>query len=717
MNDPKTKNCASEGVKFKNAPAPSAKRLEHVITRHSVTLTDDYTWLRAENWQEVLLDGRKIPAEIKAHLRNENAYSKKVMSPSKALHKALIAEMRARIQEEDTDPAEKDGLFAYFTRFEKGAEHPVFYRQNRDGGDETRLLDTNRLSRGKAYFEIGDVVHSPDHSMVAWSADVEGSEFYTIQVRNITTGRNRQDQIEMCDGSIVWTADAKAFYYIRLDESARPRHVMRHRLGTRPANDAIIYTQPSDDFFMSLHESRSGRFCILNISGHEDSEEWLIDLEDTEASARLVAQRRPGILYESAHRGSTLYIRTDADGADDFKIVTAPLANPDSKNWQDYIPYRSGVMIIAMFVLKDYLIRLESENGLPRIIIHELASQAEHAIAFDEEAYDLNLINGLEFDTAQFRFSYSSMTTPMQIYEYDIPARKRLLLKSDVVPSGHNPADYCTRRIFAQAADGETIPVSLAYKKGLALDGSAPCLLYAYGAYGDSTPPEFDRDTFSLMDRGFVYAIAHVRGGSEKGTRWYKQGKREFKINSFTDFIAVARHICTEKFTSPGQIIAYGGSAGGMVMGAVANMAPELFAGIVAEVPFVDVLNTILDADLPLTPPEWPEWGNPVMDKAAFDYIRSYSPYDNVKAQSYPAILALGGLSDPRVTYWEPAKWVAKLRATMTGGGPILLHTNMDAGHGGASGRFQALEETATVYTFAILAIHSAVDRDEKQRQ
>jgi oligopeptidase B len=405
------------------------------------------------------------------------------------------------------------------------------------------------------------------------------------------------------------------------------------------------------------------------------------------------------------HRGDRLVLLTNADGAEDFKLMTAPVAAPGRAQWRDLVPHRPGIMILSHVALARWLVRLERRDANPQIIVRDWDSGDEHAIAFPEEAYSLGFDAGYEFDTDVIRYRYSSLTTPTETVDYDIGTGERTLRKRQEVPSGHDPADYVTRRLFATAPDGEQVPVSLVHRRDIALDGSAPCLLYGYGSYGMSMPAGFRTNILSLVDRGFVFAIAHIRGGTEKGWRWYTQGKREKKPNTFSDFIASGEALVAAGYTARGRIVAHGGSAGGMLMGAVANLAPDLFGGIVAEVPFVDVLNTMLDGSLPLTPPEWPEWGNPAEDEEAFRTILSYSPYDNVRPQPYPAILALGGLTDPRVTYWEPAKWVARLRAAMTGGGPILLKINMEAGHGGAAGRFDRLEEVALSYAFAIKAL------------
>jgi oligopeptidase B len=398
-------------------------------------------------------------------------------------------------------------------------------------------------------------------------------------------------------------------------------------------------------------------------------------------------------------------VTTNSCGAEDFRICSVPLADLGSapETWSEIVAHRPGRLILEATVYKRHLVRLEREDSLPRIVIRRLADGEEHAIAFPEEAYGLGLFSGYEFDTTSLRFTYSSMTTPAETYDYDMDSRERVLRKRQEVPSGHNPADYVTRRLFAPAADGESVPVTLLYRKDTPIDGSAPVLLYGYGAYGISIPASFATARLSLVDRGFIYAVAHIRGGKDKGYGWYRTGRRELKRNTFTDFIAAGEHLVARGYTRRGRIVAHGGSAGGMLMGAVANMAPDLFLGIIADVPFVDVLNTMLDKDLPLTPPEWPEWGNPLESRRDFDLIRSYSPYDNITAQSYPHILALAGLTDPRVTYWEPAKWVARIRAVSTGRNLLLLRTNMDAGHGGASGRYEQLKETALEFAFALM--------------
>jgi oligopeptidase B len=687
---------------------PLAERRPHSFTMHGTTLIDDYAWLKDDNWQQVLREPALLEADIRAYLEAENAYTDALLGGTAALQADLVAEMRGRIKEDDSSVPSPDGPFAYLSRFREGGQHQLIGRIPRAGGDAHILLDGDALAAGADYFNFGEARHSPDHRLEAWSADLRGSEYFTIRVRDWATGDDAADVVEETDGGLVWRTDASGFYYVKLDDNHRPMQVFLHRLGTPQTDDTLIYEEKDTGWFTHIHESASGRFCVIAGGDHETSEQWLIDLADPQARPRLVAARETGVQYSIADRGEELFILTNADGAIDFKIVTAPLVSPSRANWRDLIPYREGVYILDMDLYARHLVRLERANALPSIVIRDLETNEEHAIAFDEAAYSLGTIGGYEFDTTTLRFSYSSMTTPSEIYDYDMATRTRTLRKRQEIPSGHDPAHYVTTRIMATAKDGAQVPVSILHRKGVARDGRAPLLLYGYGSYGHAIPASFSTNRLSLVDRGFVYAIAHIRGGSDKGWGWYLDGKRDKKTNTFDDFEAAARSLIDAKYTSAKRIIGHGGSAGGMLMGAIANRAGDLFGAIVAEVPFVDVLNTMRDETLPLTPPEWPEWGNPITDEAAFRTILSYSPYENVAAKDYPAILAMAGLTDPRVTYWEPAKWVARLRATMRSGGPILLHTNMGAGHGGASGRFDRLDEVALVYAFALWTVGRA---------
>ncbi len=688
---------------FKSLPAaPVAPKKPVTDSRHGITRTDDYAWLRADNWQAMFKDPSILDPEIRAHLEAENVYMKAAMADTEALQKTLFAEMRGRIKEDDSSIPMKDGPFAYGSFFVTGGEQPRYFRTPRDGGERTVLLDGDREAEGKAYFRLAGIDHSTDHARGIWGYDDKGSEYYTLRVRDLATGDDLADVIENTGGGGAWAPDGKSFFYTVLDENHRPSKIFHHIIGEPQANDRLVYEEEDPGFFMGVGGSALDDFIYIDIHDHETSEYRLLSTSDLLAEPKLVSKRETGLEYSMTEGGDVFYILTNADGAKDFKIMQTPVDKPSRENWTDVVPHTAGRLIISHMAYARHLIWLERENGLPQIKIRDRATGEEHAIAFAEEAFSLGLQGAAEYDTDVIRFSYSSMTTPSQLYDYDMVTRERTLLKTQEVPSGHNPDDYVTRRVFATASDGAQVPVTLLYRKDTALDGSAPCLLYGYGAYGISIPASFNTNCLSLADRGFVYAIAHVRGGKDKGFQWYEDGKMEKKTNTFTDFVAAADYLNQEKFTSYANIVAEGGSAGGMLMGAVANLAPEKFKGIIAAVPFVDVLNTMLDDTLPLTPPEWPEWGNPIEDKAAYERMAAYSPYENIGEKPYPAILALSGLTDPRVTYWEPTKWVARLREKTTGFEPILLKTNMDAGHGGASGRFQRLEEIAFEYAFAI---------------
>jgi oligopeptidase B len=688
-------------------PAPRAERHPKVSTWHGITLTDDYAWLRADNWREVMRDPSVLDPKIRAYLEAENAYAKAALANTEQLQETLFAEMKGRIKEDDSTVPSPDGPYAYFIRYREGGQHPIFCREAREGGPEQVLVDGDALATGKAYFQLGAMSQSPDHKLLAWSADDKGSEMDTLYVRDLGTGKELADQVPDVSGSPIWTADSSAFYYIRLDENHRPSRVYRHRIGASSSDDTLIYEEPDERFFVGLGQTQSRRFADISVHDHETSETWLIDLAAADAKPWLVAAREQSVQYDVEHHPdwsgeAALVIRTNADGAEDFKIAVTPLGKTGREHWRDLVAHRRGIYLLNLTVLRDWMIRLEREDSLPRIVVRDLASGQEHTIDFPEEAYSLGADGGYEFVTDRLRFYYSSMTTPNEVWDYDLKTRARTMRKRQEVPSGHDPANYVTRRLQAKTADGETVPISILHRRDVKPDGTAPLLLYGYGSYGYALPASFATARLSLVDRGFVYAIAHIRGGSEKGWHWYQDGKLSRKPNTFTDFITAAEYLGREGYAAPGKIIAHGGSAGGLLMGAVANLRPDLFGGIIGEVPFVDVITTMLDDTLPLTPPEWQEWGNPIEDAQAFRTMLGYSPYDNVRAQAYPAMLVLAGLTDPRVTYWEPAKWVAKLRERNTGNRLIALKTNMDAGHGGAAGRFDRLKEVALGYAFAI---------------
>lgn len=647
-------------------------------------------------------DPALLDPQIRTYLEAENAYTTEIMAGTADLQDRLFAEMKGRIKEDDSSVPASDGPFAYYTRFVTGGQHPLFCRIPRGGGEEQVLVDGNALAAPHAYFRIASVTHSPDHRLIAYAVDTKGSEFYSVNIIEAHTGTVVDSRIADTNGSLRWAGDSRTLLYVWLDDEHRPRRVLSHAVGAETA-DPVIHEQRDPGFFLGIGATQDRRYLLLSVHDHETAEISLIDAHDPLSAPRLIAPREPEHDYSVDHRHGRLIILTNSGGAEDYRIIEAPADAPGRENWREIEPHRPGRLILDVIAYKDHLVRLEREDGLPRIVVRRFADGEEHDIAFAEEAYALGISHGYEFNTETLRFTYSSMTTPAQVFDYSMRTRTRELRKTQEVPSGHDPSLYVTRRVMAPAKDGETVPVSLLYRTETKLDGTAPLLLYGYGAYGITIPAAFSTNALSLVDRGFVYAIAHIRGGKDKGYRWYKDGKREKKVNSFTDFIAAGEYLAQQRFTARGRIVAHGGSAGGMLMGAVANLAPELFLGIIAEVPFVDVLTTMLDASLPLTPPEWPEWGNPIESEADYRTIAAYSPYDNVRAQDYPHILALAGLTDPRVTYWEPAKWVARLREHAIGEQLILLRTNMEAGHAGASGRFDRLKEVALAYAFALM--------------
>ena len=685
-------------------PAPLAERRPVTTAHHGVTLVDDYGWLRADNWQEVMRKPDLLDASIRAYLEAENTYTSVVLAPTEALQETLFKEMKARLKEDDRQVPQPHGPFEYFPRFVKGGQYAQMCRIPLGGSpdDATVLLDGNAEASGKDYWDLGGATHSDDHKLLAYATDDKGSELYTVRIRDLATGTDLADEIPDTRGGLVWARDGKTFFYVKVDDNQRPQFVYRHTVGTPASDDVLVYEEKDSGMFVGLGATQSHKFITIEVHDHDTSEVHLIDADAPESPPRIVAPRRAGHQYGVEHAGCALIITTNSNGAEDFRIVETPVETPGEHHWTEIVPHKPGRLIIEVAVFKDFMARLEREDSLPRIVINKFNSDEEHAVAFDEEAYALGMSSGYEFDTTRIRFTYSSLTTPAETYDYDMATRERTLRKRQEIPSGHNPADYVTRRLFAPSYDGALVPVTLLYKKSTPLDGSAPLFLYGYGSYGIAMPAAFSTGRLSLVDRGFIFAIAHIRGGKDKGYRWYTDGKLKAKTNTFKDFIAAGEHLVSEGLTKRGAIVANGGSAGGMLMGAVANMAPDLFHAIIADVPFVDVLNTMLDKTLPLTPPEWPEWGNPIESADDFATIKSYSPYDNVEAKNYPHILALAGLTDPRVTYWEPAKWIAKLRQLNTSDNLVLLKTNMGAGHGGASGRFDSLKDTALNFAFAL---------------
>lgn len=688
------------------ASPPIAKQKSTEIIQHGHQRIDDYAWLKDANWQQVIQSPDVLSAEIKQYLDAENAYLDECLSDTKALQEKLFTELRARIKEDDSSVPEKDGDYFYYDRYEENQQYPIYCRYHKDTPKtEEVLLNANLAAKDHEYFDIGDAGHSPDHKYYAYSADTKGSEFYTLYIIELATGELFADSISNIQSTFVWAMNSQTLFYTTLDSNHRPDKVFRHHLGDDISKDEMVYQEKDPGFFVSLDITESNNFILISAHDHVTSEIHILDANHPNQAARCFSKRKTGVEYELSERDGIFYIVTNKGGAEDYKIMRTDLKHTEQINWQDvYIPAK-GTLLRGIYVFKNFLIRSERINGLPRIVVihfqkNELAEQ--HNIEFDEEAYELNIIGGYEFDTHMLRLTYTSMTTPTQIFDYEMTTRQRELMKQQQVPSGHDIGSYTTRRLFAKTEDNESVPISLLYKNTTAIDGSAPMLLYAYGSYGSSMPASFSTNRFSLVDRGFVYAIAHVRGGMEKGYAWYKDGKLKNKTNTFSDYICCAEHLITENYTHKGNIVVHGGSAGGMLVGATLNMQPDLFHAAIADVPFVDVLNTMSDASLPLTPPEWPEWGNPIKNEADYLNIANYSPYENVIKQNYPHILVTAGLTDPRVTYWEPAKWVAKLRTDKTDNNMLVLKMNMGAGHGGASGRFDYLKEVALMYAFLL---------------
>ena len=685
---------------------PVARKEPRRIEQLGRTRVDDYAWMKDDNWREVLRDPAALRPDIKAYLEAENAYTKALLAPSEALQTQLFEEMKGRIKPDDASVPEPDGPFEYYARYAPGGQHPIHARRPRGQADaEEVLLDADAMAKGKAFFQLAHAEHSPDHALYAWAVDEQGSEAYRVFVKDLASGEVLAGAVESSTGDFAWTEDSRWLFWIWRDAEGRPAKVFRRPARGGEDDDILVYEEPDDGFFLGVHRSASGAFMVITAGNNETSETWLIPSSDPAAAPKVVEPRTPGMLYDVEHWGDHLVVRTNADGATDFKLMLAPLADPARSRWVQFIAHEPGRFIRGVMAFQGHLVRLERADARDSLVVTVRDGLQEHAIGFDEDAYALSPERGYEYASRRLRFVYQSPTTPRQWFDYDMESRGRVLLKTQEIPSGHDPADYVTRRLQARAGDGAEVPITVLMKRGTPVDGSAPLLLYGYGAYGMAMEPTFSIARLSLADRGWICATAHVRGGSEKGRGWFLQGRGLHKTNTFTDFIACAERLIAEGYGRAGRIVAHGGSAGGMLMGAIANLRPDLWGAVIADVPFVDVLNTMSDEDLPLTPPEWPEWGNPIRDAGAYDYIAAYSPYDNVAAKPYPAILATGGLSDPRVTYWEPAKWAARLREASISGQPVLLKINMDAGHGGASGRFDHLKEPALAYAFAIRAI------------
>jgi oligopeptidase B len=667
---------------------PIAPRRPHRITQHGRTRIDDYFWMRERD-----------NADVIAHLEAENAFADAVMAHTNALQKQLFEEMKGRIKEQDVSVPAKDGAYFYYTREEQGRQYPIHCRKqgSLDAAEEV-LLDENALAAGHDYFRVGNFEVSPDHRRLAYAIDADGSETYTLHIKDLDTGEVLAERIPNTYYGLAWANDNRTLFYITLDDAKRPYKIFRHITGDDTANDALMWHEQDEQMYVNLDKSADKQFIIFSLNAFDNAEVHLLRADAPFAAPALFHPRRKGVEYTLDHANGTFFIWTN-EGAQNFKLMTAPAQNPTRENWRDLIPHRDNVYLEFRLLFKRHLVRFEREGGMRRIRICNHDGTHEREMAMPEPAFAVWPVGNAEFDCDTLRFAYQSMITPVQIVDVDMNAGTWTVRKEQEIPSGYDKSQYTTERIEAMASDGKRVPISLAYKKGTPLDGSAPLVLYGYGAYGASIEPWFNSRHLSLLDRGVIFARAHIRGGAEMGRAWYDDGRLMHKRNTFTDFIACAEHLIAQGYTSSDRLGAWGASAGGLLMGAITNLRPDLFKAVLAEVPFVDVVNTMSDASIPLTALEWDQWGNPD-DETFFDTQMSYSPYDNVEAKAYPNILATAGLNDPRVQYWEPMKWVAKLRACKTDDNWLLLKTNMGAGHGGASGRFDALIEEAFQYAF-----------------
>ena len=670
---------------------PIAPKNPRQLTAHGDIRVDPWYWLQDIEDPDTL-----------AYLTAENSFTEHTFRPWADQRERLFVEMRARIKEDDTTVPSKDGDYWYYTKFEEGTQYPIFCRKflSLDQPEEI-LLDVNKLAENQDYTQIGSVENSPDHKLLAFSVDHTGSEEYTIKIKDLETGLILNESIPNSYYSLEWANDSGTLFYDVLDEHHRPVKILRHLIGTDFTNDVLIYQESDPRFFVGLTKSASNRFIYV-ISGGNNISEWhFLDANQPQDALTMIQPRQEDFEYDVEDHGEHFMIRNNGDGAKDFKISRTLIRNPLKENWTDFYPQEHGRIIQAILLFQDYLVVSIRDQGLPKIEVIHLDTGTNQSIYFAEEDYNVRPQQGREWDTSVLRFSYASLTTPSTIFDYDMAQNTRELKKQTEVLAGFDSNLYTSKRVLAPAEDGALIPISLLFRKDTPLDGSAPLYLYGYGSYGIIMESDFGSSRLSLVDRGFIFAVAHPRGGMDLGWDWYQEGKLLNKKKTFTDFIKCAEYLIEEEYTQVGQIVAVGGSAGGMLMGAIANMRPELFRSIVAHVPFVDVLTTMLDDTLPLTTMEYNEWGNP-NQREFYNYIKSYSPYDNISEQDYPSMFITGGISDPRVTYWEPTKWAASLRHHKTDNNLLLLKIHMDSGHAGASGRFERLREVAEEYTFIL---------------
>ncbi len=671
-----------------NLVPPVAKAIPKIDTLHDDVRADNYFWLRDRNNPEVI-----------EYLEAENEYTNFMMKHTEEFQEKLYEEILSRIKETDLTVPEKLDDYYYYSRTEEGKQYPIYCRKRESlDAEEEILLDQNVLAQGYDYFDIGIFAISPNHKLLAYSIDTTGSEEYTLSIKDLNTGKLLSERIFNTAYSAAWANDNRTLFYTVLDDTKRPYQIYRHKLGTVQNEDVLVYHEKDPMLWLALSKTRSKDYLIIDLGSHAMTEVHYLNANTPEEHFRLIHPRQQEMEYYIAHHSDKFFILTN-DNAKNFKIMEAPVNEPVRENWKEVIPHRDSVKIDGIDVFKNYLTVYERENGLQKIRIIDLQSNESHYVDFPEPVYTFWPGGNREFDSHLLRFSYTSLVTPRSVFDYDMANRTRELKKQYEVLGGYEPLLYQSERIFARAHDNRMIPISLVYKKGIKKDGHNPLYLYGYGAYGSSWDPYFSSIRLSLLNRGFIYAIAHVRGGGEMGRYWYEEGKLLNKKNTFTDFIACAEHLIKEKYTSSDKLVITGGSAGGMLAGAVANMRPDLFQIVVADVPFVDVLNTTLDSSLSRSVLEYDEWGNPYNEEYYY-YIKSYSPYDNVAARDYPHMLITAGLNDTRVTYWEAAKWTAKLRALKTDNNTLLLKMNMGAGHMGASGRYDFLKEIAFEYAF-----------------
>jgi oligopeptidase B len=680
--------------KSPTATAPRAPARPTTLTAHGDERIDPWFWLR----------DREDP-EVTAYLEAENAFTKSALGHTEELQQKLYDEIVARIQETDLSAPVRKGDWWYYSRTVEGLQYGINCRKFQSlDADEQVLLDQNAEAEGHEFFAVGVFDMSPNHSLLAYGTDTTGGEKYTVRFRDLETGAELADVIEGVYYGSAWSTDNRTFFYTRPDDAMRPFQVWRHEIGTPVSDDVLVYQEDDEHFYLGVHLEKDEKVILLH-AGSKITDEFRYLPADQPAQEPIVIQPRiHGLEYAPDHHNDRFYITTNHEAVN-FRLMEAPEASPGIENWTEVIAHRDDVKLDGIDVFADYLVLFERAEALRRIRVMRLADGDIHTIEQPEPVYTAGGGSNPEFNSTTLRFGYTSMVTPQSVYDYDIEARTRELVKQQPVLGGYDPAKYTSERVWATAPDGERVPVSLVFRRDMPRDGSAPCLLYGYGSYESSTDPGFSSIRLNLLDRGFVFAIAHIRGGGEMGRRWYDNGKMLHKRNTFTDFIAVAEHLVAENYTSTDRLVIRGGSAGGLLMGAVTNLRPDLFKAVLAQVPFVDVLTTILDETLPLTVMEWEEWGNPKADPEVYAYMKSYSPYDNVEAKDYPAMLVTAGLNDPRVSYWEPAKWVAKLRTTKAGDAPLFLKTEMGAGHMGPSGRYDAWKDEAFDQAFILDAV------------